>query len=199
MVFGCRCTVPNEQVLGRGVYSLKWLNDASVSFLLSALIHATILRSEFVIDPPSIVILSVSESGPLVPVVAPYYSSSCLVPSVSDAHGRGTHSPWTSVPSPTLRGGACNQVTCLDLWVPRFPTNPLSPLAYIRFSILPLLPPPAQERNADTFYRQTPAVKTNNGTQACLSPGAKSPLTPLLHRRHHRLHRLTAATKTVET
>lgn len=70
--------------------------------------------------------------------------------------------------------------------------------------IHPLLNPPSpthptQERNADTFYRQTPAVKTNNGTQACLSPGVKSPLTPLLHRRHHRLHRLTAATKTVET
>lgn len=57
----------------------------------------------------------------------------------------------------------------------------------------------------NSFYPQMPAVKANNGTPACPSPGVKSPLTPLLHRRHHRLHRLTAvtthrrATKAAET
>jgi hypothetical protein len=59
------------------------------------------------------------------------------------------------------------------------------------------LNPPSTHNNVmltNTFYRQMPAVKTNHGTPACPLPGAKSPLTPLLHRRHHRLHRLTAAT-----
>jgi hypothetical protein len=59
---------------------------------------------------------------PLVSLVASNYLR-YLVPSTFDAHGRGTHSPWTSAPSPTLREGACNQVSCLDLWVPRFPIN----------------------------------------------------------------------------
>jgi hypothetical protein len=155
-------------------------------------------------------------TSPRHPVVASYYLC-YLVPCTFDAHGRGTHSPWTSALSPTLRGGACNQVSCLDLWVPRFPTNfkfwranPLpigcgstslshvpSPLAYralyMRFLQSSVSCRHTQERNADQLYRQMPAVKTNLGTPASPLPGAKSLLTPLLHRRH-RLHRLTAAT-----
>jgi hypothetical protein len=46
-----------------------------------------------------------------------------FLPYIFEAHSRGTHRLWTSAPSPTSRGGACNQVSCLDLWVPRFPTN----------------------------------------------------------------------------
>lgn len=127
-----------------------------------------------------------------------------------DTHGRGTHSPWTSVPSLTLRGGACNQVSCLDLWVPRFPRGPTLLIAnrlWVHFSptsrrqwhiprpfTSASLDPP--QRNADkiSFYPQMPAVKMNPGTPACPSPGVNSPLTLLLHRRHHRLHRLTAVT-----
>lgn len=36
---------------------------------------------------------------------------------------QGTHSLWIFVRSPTSRGGACSRVSCLDLWVHRFPTN----------------------------------------------------------------------------
>jgi hypothetical protein len=56
-------------------------------------------------------------TGPVVPSYLYLYRPS---PSAfSELTSRGTHSLWTSAPSPTLREGACNQVSCLDLWVRR--------------------------------------------------------------------------------
>jgi hypothetical protein len=49
--------------------------------------------------------------GTIIPLLSPF--------ALSELTSRGTHSLWTSAPSPTLREGACNQVSCLDLWVRR--------------------------------------------------------------------------------